>query len=379
MAIARLDVAPTLIQAIRTGAAQLFTSALSGDMALIDATAPTWQNLTGCAVQADGSLKKTATTTGYDAGATSTQTIAAGDGFVIFMANVPQSDPAIPYVEFSDRVFMAGLTTLASVTNHTQIDFGIEVSNEGVRIFEGGVERGVFRAARNNGLYQIGIESGQVVYRADGDIIYRSGQTFTYPLRFGAVLWFPADRIGGQPATPLAWTTLGQPGQGNGSFNNPAVASPIWFAPANRGQVVITARTTNNVFGSAIANVQEIFPGLDQGMPIPGKSRELVKTWPVKEEVYKDDAADSVVQGDEPIRRWLVEFSGRTLTVAQAATFDAFYERHKSGAYPFFYKYERVGETAIIWNNVRFEKYDADHRRLYARQQRTMRLIRRPL
>ncbi|MBS1807696.1 MAG: hypothetical protein JST84_05855 [Acidobacteria bacterium] len=39
-------------------------------------------------------------------------------------------------------------------------------------IYENGVKKRTARAARNNDVYSVGIENGQILYRADGDIIY---------------------------------------------------------------------------------------------------------------------------------------------------------------------------------------------------------------
>ncbi|HWQ32539.1 MAG TPA: hypothetical protein VNQ79_06630 [Blastocatellia bacterium] len=376
MALAKLDITPLQVT-MRTGTQQNFSALASGRLALIDNDVPTWQNLDNCGYQPDGSLRKLSNTVAWDAGATSVETISAGDGQVAWVANVPPADPAISYPEFGGRQFFAGLTRLEAVSTYTELDFALQVFQGGVVIFESGVQIRNARAPRNNGIYQVGIENGQVVYRADGDVIHRSSQAITYPLRFGAVFFNPLDAIGGDPDDGVVtWEARRALSSGTYGSWSSQTGNSIWTAPAQYGLYTITARTANNVIGQASAHVLRLFPREEDGLPKPAKFRELSRTWRVNEQVYDDESADyNLPYEHEGVRRFRLEWNSRTLSPSQADLIDSFWQAHKT-AIPFYFYNWRTGETV---DNVRFAKEpEVDHRKVW-RQQRVVELIRRPL
>lgn len=348
-----------------------------GNLAEINGVAPTWQNLVGCAVQADGALKDTASGSGWGlAGATSTQTIAAGDGYVEFLAAVPPADPLTTYPDFGGRQLMAGLTTLASVNTDTQLDFALQVYEGGVKVWEAGIERGNFARARNGGLYRIAIENGQIVYRADGAVLYRSTQTITYPLRFGvAFLNHGSDQIGGviNAGTTFTIKAYNEAGAESGSW-----LSNLWTSPTVRGRYRIRARTSQDVFGYADALVQLSFPrwtGVSPEIRCPSKFLQLPDEWRVNEQEFDDLAADYNLpaQFDQPLKRWRLEWNH--LAKAHCDVLDAFYLNNRSRAHAFFFYDPRAN---VSYDNVRITRFERNHRNVKY-QSRILELTRRPL
>jgi len=375
MSTAKLIVTPDGFT-MRTGTAQAFNSSLSGLLATINDAEPTWQNLVGCAIDpADNSVYDNASGSGWGlAGVTSAQTIAAGDGFMNFVAAVPPANPSTNYPEFGGRQFFAGLTSKATVNTFTDIDFGVQVFQGGVGIYESGALRRVVGAPRNNGVYQVGIESGVVVWRVDGAIVYRSGQPITYPVRFGtAFLNHGFDRIGGVTTRALPFTysaVNAATGAAAGTF-----FFNTWTAPTTPGRYKITSRQSNNLFGIAYVNVQALFPWPNSaaGWGYASEFLELPPQYKVNKQEFDDLAADYNVPYTEGMRTWRITFN--LLSSARAKILDDFYEAHLGeGKAFYFFDYRKN----TIFDNCRITKYDAAHKKVWNRQ-RTIEITRRPL
>lgn len=298
-------------------------------------------------------------------GGTSNQQITSGDGYVEFATNVP------PITGFAGRAYFAGLTVNALVTEPPHIQFALQVTEFGVTVFEGGVDKGTFRAAQNNAVYRIAIENGTVVYRVDGDLIYRSDQQVTYPLRFGAIFYHRgADQISGE-LEALETLTAQYP---DGSD----VPGTFWVGntfsvPDVRGRLKITAKTFNNVFAYGFIDAQRVFPGQDI-MPCPTQFIELLglEDWKVNEQINDDLSAVYNLASNNKIKRW--RFTWNKLPRDKAELLDAFFEDHKGRAHAFyFYDYR----TTVIYDNVRFSRYEKDHRFIHF-QKRVVELIHRP-
>lgn len=355
---------------IQVGGSVPFIRTGTGILATINDNAPTWTNLTGCAIQPDGSLKDTASGSGWGiAGAVSSQTIAAGDGWVNWIANIPLDS------SFGGLQFFGGLTNKTNVTSYTDIDFGLQVFQGGVVIYEAGVLKRVVRAPRNGGVYQVGIENGLVVYRADGDVLYRSGTPITYPQRFGvSFLNHGSDRIGGNPTFPGTLTAYNAAGNPAGSW-----FSTAWTAPNVPGRYKIVAATSNNLFATAFVNVQAIFPRWD--VPATGlvQPRRFIPQPPesqMVEQVFDDLGADYLTPyPDKELLRWRLEWQG--LNEAEAAILDAFYQQHKRGNAFFFWDWRADNYAGRLYDNCRFSRYDRDHTKVRW-QSRTIEIIRRP-
>lgn len=347
-----------------------FAVEASGLLASVNGNFVNWQNLDGCSVLVGGALQDSSG--GADgfgvSGATSTESIAAGEGYVDFVANVPVG--ANP---FGGRQFYAGLTTNSAVDDISEIQFAINVFEGGVLILEGGVEKRNARAPRNNGVYRIGIEDGAVVYRADGEVIYRSDQTITYPLRLGAIFSNRnVDWIGGVPSNEIFLQAEDVNGNPAGSFS-----AGTWTAPATRGRYKITAYTSNYLYGTAYASVLERFPDIyTSNIRRPNKFLALPAEWKINEQVFDDQSADYNLPFETELRRWRLEWN--RISEADAKILDDFYERHKSKAYQFyFFDYRAAEGVGILYDNARITKYERDHARLWA-QKRIVEVTNRP-
>src|SRR5262245_24918881 len=92
----------------------------------------TWTSMVNSS-SSGGSLTKTAATTAYDAGASSTQLIRDGYGYVEFT------------VTALNKEFTCGLSNGDTNQAATDVDFGLLINDSGLyRVYEAGVSRGYF-------------------------------------------------------------------------------------------------------------------------------------------------------------------------------------------------------------------------------------------
>jgi hypothetical protein len=139
-------------------------------------TVVTWAGLSGVAYSG-ATLTKTATTSAWDAGAYSTQSIpgAAGGGFVEMVATE------------SSTWRMFGLSHGNTNSDYTDIDYALFVTGDGnsysIQVYEKGVQKGNF------GTYNIGdvfrVEVGadnKVRYLKNNIVFYTSTAAPTFPL-----------------------------------------------------------------------------------------------------------------------------------------------------------------------------------------------------
>jgi len=124
------------------------------------------------------SLTKTASTAWGNSGASSTQAIASGNGYVEFTASETSSHR------------MVGLSTVDSDQNYTSIGFAIYPAANGVlNIYESGVHRGAFGTYASGDALRVAVESGVVKYRKNGTLLYTSLVTPSYPLLVDTALY----------------------------------------------------------------------------------------------------------------------------------------------------------------------------------------------
>jgi hypothetical protein len=340
------------------------------DLATVNGAFITWHQYQNADVLVGGALKDIGGgANGWGiSGGTSNQQITSGDGYVEFAANVPLS------TGFAGRAFFAGLTVNALVTEPTHVQFALQVTEFGVSVFEGGVNKGTFRTSRNNAIYRVAIEEGAVVYRVDGDLIYRSDQQVTYPLRFGAIFYHRnIDRIGGLVTPPESFVSFSALYPDGSPVPNSFWSFNIFTVPDVRGRFKITALTDTNVFATAYVDAQRVFPGQDI-MPCPTQFIELIglDDWRVNEQVNDDLSAVYNLASNNKIKRW--RFTWNKLPRDKAELLDAFFEDHRGKAFAFYFFDYR---TATIYDNVRFSRYDKDHRFIHL-QKRVVELIHRP-
>lgn len=135
-----------------------------------------WANTSGVS-SAGATLTKTAAD-GWNASASSTQTIASGDGYVEWKA-----------IETSTRRTL-GLKGPGSAQSYADIDFAIDLSAQGiVEVFEGGVSRGQFGGYAHGDRLRVEIHDGSVRYKRNGTLLLTNSITPQYPLHAEATLY----------------------------------------------------------------------------------------------------------------------------------------------------------------------------------------------
>lgn len=117
-----------------------------------------------------GSLRKNSGSDGvFNAGATSVQSLRAGDGYLEF--GVPDNG----------RLFYAGLGRGAATTTAGEITFAIRVQSGVAEVREAGIYRADTRV--NSGdVFRVDVKSGVVRYLRNGNVFYQSGRRPDYPL-----------------------------------------------------------------------------------------------------------------------------------------------------------------------------------------------------
>ncbi|MFY0564928.1 hypothetical protein ACN28E_13810 [Archangium lansingense] len=135
-----------------------------------------WRNAAGVTVSGN-SLTKNLPTEGWDAGASSTQAITSGDGFVEFTASSTTGD----------RV--GGLSRDDGSTSFTDIDYGFYLSRFGtLAAIEGGNVRPIGNYVPGDVL-RVAVEGGVVRYRKNGAHVETGTTAPTYPLVFDTALF----------------------------------------------------------------------------------------------------------------------------------------------------------------------------------------------
>jgi len=129
----------------------------------------TWTNVVGSTTSGN-SVTKTASTAWGNAGASSTRSIASGDG----------------YVEFKVTSLLTGMVALSHTDanqDYTSMEFALLPNSDGnLYVFESGVNRGSFGSYTTSDVFRVAVESGVVKYRKNGALVYTSTVTPTYPL-----------------------------------------------------------------------------------------------------------------------------------------------------------------------------------------------------
>lgn len=128
-----------------------------------------WTNASGVSIS-QNNLRKT-TTTGWNAGASSAESIRAGDGYAEFTATETNTH----------RMF--GLNNSDTGVGYTEIDYAIHLNNlGGVAIFESGISRGLVGSYLPGDRFRVAVKGGVVSYLKNGKVFYTSGSAPTYPL-----------------------------------------------------------------------------------------------------------------------------------------------------------------------------------------------------
>ncbi len=128
-----------------------------------------WAN--GVGVTASGNNLTKPDPDGWNAGASSTQSITSGDGYVEFTASETNKHRRI------------GLSNGDSNQSYDDIDFCIYLNADGTfYINENATGRGNFGSYATGDVFRVAVESGVVKYRKNGTVVYTSTISPTYPL-----------------------------------------------------------------------------------------------------------------------------------------------------------------------------------------------------
>ena len=135
-----------------------------------------WVNSVGCAINGS-TLTKTSSSAWGNAGASSSQIIQSGDGFVEFTANETGLER------------MTGLSNGDPDQNYTSIGYGIHLNTGGAfYVCEKGTSRGYFGDYRSGDVFRVAVVSGHVKYSRNGTVFFTSSVTPSYPLLVDAAL-----------------------------------------------------------------------------------------------------------------------------------------------------------------------------------------------
>ena len=164
-----------------------------------------WINPVGVQAAANG-LAKTATGTGWDAGAASTRAINSG------------------YVEATasetNTYRMIGLSHGDSSTSYTDIDFAAYLVADGsIHVYESGAYRGQIGTYATGDRLRVALEAGVVKYYKNGTLLYTSAVSPELPLRTDSSFYAPGSSVlnvvlVGDAATDTLETPVLSPGAG---------------------------------------------------------------------------------------------------------------------------------------------------------------------
>ena len=132
-----------------------------------------WTNVSSTIQVTGNSIQKTGgTSSWYDAGAVSSQTIASGSGYVDF----------VPGETGTWR--MCGLGNNETGAHYSDIEYAFFIyGGGGLSIYESGIDRGSFGAYAASDHLKIAVENGVVKYYRNGTLLYTSTMAPQYPLQ----------------------------------------------------------------------------------------------------------------------------------------------------------------------------------------------------
>ena len=134
-----------------------------------DDTTITWQNDIGLSID-NNDLTKTAPN-GWDAGASSVQSLPSGDGYVITIMAETNTQRLI------------GLSNGDTNQSYLDVDFSIYANSDGsILVLEGGANRGPVGVYQTGDILKVAVESGVVKYYQNDSLLYTSSVSPVYPL-----------------------------------------------------------------------------------------------------------------------------------------------------------------------------------------------------
>jgi hypothetical protein len=352
------------------------STSVGGFLAEVSGALATFTNLTGAMV--DGPTGTVIDTVNNVpawglSGARTNQSIVAGEGYYEFSLNVPPS-----MSNFFAISRTAGLTTATHPTSYTDFQFLIHATNGGILIYESGVLKRSARLPRIMDRCRIGYEAGAVVYRVNGEVIYRSDQAPVYPIWGGVAFEYhtPESKFGGIPSTVVDFNAYRESGElitpdpfdANDNFICP-------LGPPERFR--LEASTSNFASGSKYIFAQRPF-GYDnywnETYPCPTQFLELwgEGTFKVNEMINDDQSAVYHIPSTNEVRRWRITWEA--LPEHLAVRLDNFYREHLGRGKAFFFWDYRINQ---YFDNARITAYEVGHRKRWARR-RVIEVTHRP-
>jgi PKD repeat protein len=135
-----------------------------------------WKNVVGCSVSGN-SLTKTAESLWGNAGASSTQSLQAGNGYLQFTATETNLER------------MCGLSNSDPDQSYISINFAIHLNTgRAFYVYESGIQKGYFGDYNPGDVFRVAVESGVVKYYRNNTVFYTSTARPTYPLIADATL-----------------------------------------------------------------------------------------------------------------------------------------------------------------------------------------------
>ncbi len=196
-----------------------------------------WTNVVGATVNGNNLTKPTNGTAGWNAGATSVQSL-SGDGYAQFSTSDNTTNK------------MAGLNSNHSGQNYTEIDYAINLSPSGnVRIFENGAsvtnpatQTFIFGTYIAGDQFRLAVENGMVKYYQNATLLYTSSILPMHPLVLDTSLNTPGATITNASivagATNVVWTNVvGATANGN-DLTKPTTGAAGWNAGATSVQTL---------------------------------------------------------------------------------------------------------------------------------------------
>src|SRR5262249_51481565 len=229
-----------------------------------------WTNVTGVTA-ATATLVKTAAD-GWNAGASTTQALAGGDGFVEWTA-----------LE-TDTRRTAGLKTgTEAAQSYADIDYAIDLSASGaLEVFELGTSRGQVGTYAHGDRLRVQIEGGVVRYLKNGAVLYSSTVEPTYPVRAAAALYTAGATVADLSIGDLVLRNA--TGVQVFASGMAKTASTGWNAGAsssrriNSGYVEFTASETNSdrMFGLSHVDANVSYATVEFGIYLEGDGALMV-------------------------------------------------------------------------------------------------------
>jgi hypothetical protein len=259
--------------------ATLYTSGATFNSVVVSGFSPTpppdddpvaWTSAIGVSINGNN-LTKTEPNGWGNAGAVSSQQLAAGDGYVEFTASQ------------TDTYRMLGLSSGNINASYQDIDFAIYVTATGqMAVYEGGTYVGGFGAFVSGDTLRVAVVDGEIRYSRNGNVFYTSALAPVYPLIADTTLYssgatFDNVLVSGFSASPppdhvpVTWTsavgvtvdTNSLTKTASNGWNAGAVSSQEIASGDGYVEVTVGETTTYRMLGLSSGNTDTSYQDID--------------------------------------------------------------------------------------------------------------------